>query len=222
MVQRVRRRPQSRDEGRAEVLARAATAIAQHGFHGMSMRALASATQRSLAGFYHLFESKEDILFALQRGAFETLIEGTERALGQVATPHARLHTFVRQHAEFCIAHPDVLRVLVHEAATLPPAHRAVMRDLKHKYFLLGRGVVADVMKRGEKSAQETGSKHEALDPAEVERVTYCMFGMLNWIYGWYEADRHGSAEDVTDTIVGLVMHGVEPALPKHKNGGRP
>jgi len=65
---------QRRERVREEILEAAASAIAAHGYHGMSMRDLAKATDRSLASFYNYFASKEDVLFALQSRAFENLI----------------------------------------------------------------------------------------------------------------------------------------------------
>ena len=78
---------------RAEILAAAAQAIAKHGFHGMSMRELARTTGRSPASFYNYFESKEELLFSVQRDAFATLLESAES---------------VRPTLEFCLATPGV------------------------------------------------------------------------------------------------------------------
>ena len=47
-----------REAGRQAFLAAAATAIAQRGYHGMSMRELARATGRSVGVFYNYFTSK--------------------------------------------------------------------------------------------------------------------------------------------------------------------
>ncbi len=44
---------------------------------------------------------------------------------------------------------------------------------------------------------------------AALERATYSMFGMLNWIYGWYEPARHGTPHEVARTIHRIAMSGV-------------
>ena len=186
-----------RDDLRADVLEGAATPIARHGYHGMSMRDLAKATGKSLASFYHLFESKEDILFEIQSQAFERLISTAERALAEVHDPVGQLQIFVLNHVRYFAEQPDVMRVLVHEAAALPKSHRALIRALKQRYFEIARDIVRALV------APDRG-----VDALELERITYSVFGMLNWIYGWYEPARHGPPEQLARTIQHLALHG--------------
>lgn len=188
-----------RDDLRADVLEGAATPIARHGYHGMSMRDLAKATGKSLASFYHLFESKEEILFALQSQAFERLISTAERALVEVHDPVGQLQIFVLNHVRYFAEQPDVMRVLVHEAAALPKSHRALIRALKQRYFEIARDIVQALV------ARDTS---HGVDALELERITYSVFGMLNWIYGWYEPARHGPPEQLARTIQHLALHG--------------
>lgn len=199
----------SRDDGRAEVLARAAVAISRHGYHGMTMRDLAKATGRGLASFYHLFQSKEDILFELQSQAFEQLQDSAERALAEVPAPVGRLQIFVLNHVRYFVEQPDVMRVLVQEASALPRPRRTEIRAQKQRYFELGQGVLRVVIE----------AKNPTLGEPELERMTYSMFGMLNWIYGWYEPARHGSPEELARTIEHMVLYGASAPPPDHDAG---
>lgn len=204
------RRLQTAERGRDAVLRRAAIEIAERGYHGMSMRELARATGRGLASFYRLFLSKEDILFELQRRAFEELCESAEACVGGAPGDAggrreelARLRRFVDNHVRFVVADPARMRVLVQEAAALPPASRAAIRALKQRYFELGAGLLARAAARG-----------GAGDTAEAERAAYCMFGMLNWIFGWYEPARHGGPDEIAATIFALVTRGIGADAP--------
>lgn len=186
-----------RDDLRADVLQGAATPIARHGYHGMSMRDLAKATGKSLASFYHLFQSKEEILFELQSQAFERLISTAERALAEVHDPVGQLQIFVLNHVRYFAEQPDVMRILVHEAATLPKPRRGLIRALKQRYFEIARDVVRTLVARD-------------VDALELDRITYGVFGMLNWIYGWYVPARHGPPEQLARTIQRLALHGTD------------
>ncbi len=196
-----RHQPQDR---RREILEAAARAIAEHGYYGMSMRALAKATGKSLATAYNYFSSKEEILFALQKEAFETLIGAADRALAGVEPAGSRLYVFILNHISYFTAHAEVMRVLIHEAGSLPPAKRRAIRKLKRDYFEIGREVIARLLKEGGDPA----------DAAEIERVSYSLFGMLNWIYSWYEPDRHGGAQDLARTMHQLVLCGAVTSCP--------
>ncbi len=197
---------------RAGILEAAADAIAENGFHGMTMRGLARATGRGLASFYNYFSSKEDVLFSLQTGAFETLTSSLMAALEHVDDPIERLYLFVLNHVRYLAEHRSVMRVLVHEASALPAGRRKKVRLLKEGYFHIVRDIVASIVEAGCHSPGAAGAA--GLDPAEVERVTYSVFGMLNWSYGWYDAQRHGTPEDVARTIHAVAVCGLVARCP--------
>ncbi len=189
---------------RAGLVAAAARAFAERGYHGVSMRDLAREVGRSPATFYSHFDSKEDLLFSLQQDAFDTLLETSRAALEGLVDPTERLYAFILNHVRYFTAHPDVMRVLIHEASALPPRRREAIRRRKLAYYALGREIIGDL-------AGRDGAVADA--GAELERTTYCAFGMLNWIYGWYAPDEHGSPEEIARTIHRIALHGV--AMPR-------
>ncbi len=197
---------------RLEILEAAATAIAEHGYYGMTMRGLARATGRGLATFYNYYSSKEDLLFSLQTEAFETMTGSVEAALEDVAEPVDRLYVFVFNHLHYTAEHRSVMRVLVTEAAALPAGKRKTVRLLKEAYFNICRDIVASILADGCSAPGASGVS--TLDPHEVERITYSVFGMLNWSYGWYDPRQHGTPADVTKTIHGLALCGLVACCP--------
>ena len=203
---------------RVEILEAAAAAIAEHGFHGMSMRGLASATGRGLASFYNYFSSKEEVLFSLQTDAFKTLTSSLNAALENVNDPVERLYIFVFNHVRYLAEHRSVMRVLVHEASALPAGRRKKVRLLKEGYFQIVMDIVASILAAGCKSPGAEGAA--SLDPAEVERVTYSVFGMLNWSYGWYDPQHHGTPQDVARTIHAVAVCGLVARCPHRSAQG--
>lgn len=208
----MRERAQRRAQTRKEIVEAAARAIAQHGYHGMSMRDLAKATDRSLAGFYNYFASKDDVLFALQKEAFETLVATTQRALTEVRDSAARLYVFIHNHIRYFAEHPDVMRVLVHEASALPPSRRRVIRAVKEQYFEIGREIVRAVVEEG--CGSPGAIPRGNVDDLELERATYSVFGMMNWVYGWYEPKQHGPPGEVARTIHRITLCGLVARCP--------
>jgi AcrR family transcriptional regulator len=199
-------------QGQQDILGAAAHLLASHGYHGMSMRDLARDTGMSLANLYNYFGSKEDLVFALQTRAFEALIATAEQALASVLSPEARLYAFIRNHVRYITTNRDVTRVLVEEAGELPPKRRRAVRELKERYFSIGHDIVAAITEAGcgVAGAVPLG----AATDEDVERSTYNIFGMLNWIYGWYREDRHGPAEDVARSIHRLALCGLVARCP--------
>ena len=188
---------------RHEILEVAATAIAEHGFHGMTMRGLARATGKGLASFYNYFPSKDEVLFSLQVESFETMTRSVKAALENVADPVDRLYVFVLNQLRFSAEHKSVMRVLVHEASALPAGKRNTVRLLKEGYFNICRDIIVAIYV----SSGLEDIAHP--DAAEVERITYSIFGMLNWSYGWYDPNIHGTPQDVARTIHALAVGGL-------------
>jgi AcrR family transcriptional regulator len=203
-------RGERKEEGRVDILQAASGLLAQYGYHGMSMRDLAASTGMSLANLYNYFGSKEDLLFALQTRAFETLIAMAEQVNATIEPGESRLHAFIFTHVRYVTGHSDAMRVLVEEAGELPPKHRQAVRAMKERYFRLGLEIVREVVERG--CAKAPGGA--AMDEAALERATYSIFGMLNWVYAWYDPARHGPAQEVARSIHGLALCGLVARCP--------
>lgn len=185
---------------RTEILRAAAHAFAERGYHGVSMRELARETGKAPATFYNHFTSKDDLLYLLQRDAFDELIAAACAAIVEHRDPSARLLAFIANHVAYVERNPDIMRVLVHEAAALSDARRAAVKDRKRTYFDLARSLLLELLAAG-------------TNDLEAERATYCFFGMLNWTYGWYDPERHGSPTDLARTIHGIALRGLAAPL---------
>jgi AcrR family transcriptional regulator len=186
------------EQARTEILTAAADLIAQGGFHGMSMRDLAAATDRALASLYTYFDSKEGVLFALQAGAFEALLESARHAVSLAETGEGRLYAFIANHVSYVTEHRNVMRVLVHEASALDADQRRRLRALKDAYFEIARDLLA---------ALRTPDSHGS--ERELELETYSVFGTINWVFAWYDPARHGSPFEVAATLHRMTMSGL-------------
>lgn len=189
-----------------EILSAAAQMVAERGFHGMSMRDLAKATGRNLSSLYNDFANKEALLLAIQLRAFESLNHAVEAACCAVSDPRGKLYAFIYQHVRYVVDHSAVMRVLVSEAGALGPEQRAQVRVLKVRYYRQLQPIVQAL----------AGAE---VAPLVVERATYHLFGMLNWLYGWYEAERHGSVGELANSIYSMAICGISggcvaPVLP--------
>ena len=204
-------RPSRQHEGRLEILEAGARFSAQHGYHGMSMRDLAGAMGKSIAGFYNYYRSKEDVLFELQRRAFETLLESAQAAIDAAEHPRERLYAFILQHLQYVASHPDVMHVLVQEAGALPAERRQAIRASKERYFQMALKLVEDVV---DSRPSPSRRPRRRVGRTELERMTYALFGMINWTYGWYRPEQHGSPEQLARTIYGISLRGLRPEHP--------
>src|SRR5450755_4380036 len=104
---RSRRRSSSRppatrfDRRLGEILDHATEVFCTKGYEGASMRDLSRATGMSLAGLYYYFESKERLLFLIQKHTFTTILEELKARLEGVTDPSQCIRIFILNHLEY-------------------------------------------------------------------------------------------------------------------------
>ena len=184
------------DRRRENLLAVAARVFAARGYDRTTMRDLARTSRMSLAGMYYYVKGKEDLLFEIQKGCFERVRRGAEEAIAATAGAEERLLAFIRHHVTFFADHMDEMKVLSHEAESLTGAPLEVVRRLKRAYVDLCLGLLADLDAR---NGGERTNRHVA---------AYALFGMMNWIYTWYDPKGSVGVEELAESICRLFLNG--------------
>ena len=179
------------------ILLHSARIFAERGFAGASMRDISRATGVSLSGLYYYFESKQKLLYLIQNNAFSLVIERLERRLQHAHEPQARLRALVQNHIEYFLSHPNEMKVLSHEEEALEMPYRDEIAVIKRRYYASAREIFNAVAADGP----------EPVCGARVAVLS--LFGMMNWIYKWHNAEVDPTAEELTDAIVGIFLHGV-------------
>jgi len=203
---RRRGRPSRFDERREAILRGAARVFCRLGFDRASIRDVAAACGTSLAGLYYYTKGKQDLLCQIQRDCFERVLAGLEDRLRALSRPEARVRALVENHLSFFLANMDAMKVLAHEADSLTGRYRAPVDELKRRYVRIARDLVASL-----------GPRRSSRDPAVA---ALALFGMMNWIYTWYDRERDGDADALARAIGDLFLRGVLGG--SRRGGGRP
>src|SRR5450432_3013129 len=89
------------DQRLAEILTHATEVFCEKGYEGASMRDLSRTSGMSLAGLYYYFESKERLLFLIQKHTFTTIVQRLKDRLQGVSDPEDRVRTLIFNHLEY-------------------------------------------------------------------------------------------------------------------------
>jgi len=188
----------SRYDQKLEFILRSAARIfAEKSYHSTSMRDISRATNVSLAGLYHYCKSKEELLFLIQDNCFGRVLERLEQRLENVDDPIAKLGIFIENHLSFFAANMAEMKVLSHEAESLRGDLYTHVSTRKDTYTKLARKILHEV--------QETGNSKE---PIDLTVATYALFGMMNWIYNWYDPQGKLKVSDLADNVMKLFLNG--------------
>jgi len=160
------------------------------------MRDLSRACGMSLAGLYYYFESKERLLFLIQKHTFTTIVERLKSRLGSVTDPEQQVRIFVLNHLEYFLANSASMKVLSHEADALKNGFAAEVSAIKREYYRICVGLM-DELKRDR--GLEFSTRIAVLS----------LFGMMNWIYTWHNLRVDADAEQLARQMSDIFLHGV-------------
>lgn len=186
------------DRQLARVLEHAAQIFCEKGYEGASMRDLSRASGMSLAGLYHYFESKEELLYLIQKHTFRTIIENLRERLRTASDPEERVRVFVENHLEYFLANKEAMKVLTHEDETLKNGRGAEVRAIKREYYRICLDLLEDLKRT--KGLQFSG-----------RLAVLSLFGMMNWFYTWHNPRVDANARSLADEMSGIFLYGVLP-----------
>lgn len=181
---------------RDRLLESAVELFATQGFAGASIRDLARSTGMSLAGLYHHFASKEDILFEIQKGAFEQLLAPLAD-LERSVPARKRLEFFVSNHIGFFSIQTTKMKLLSHELTALGGERRVTIDRLRTRYYQICLEAVSDLL-------EQTGRTD--ISPRVA---TMALFGMINWIYRWYPRPTDPEPDELARQMLDLFQFGL-------------
>src|SRR5450432_1721096 len=142
----LRAAPASRYDRRlAEILAHATDVFCEKGYEGASMRDLSRSSGMSLAGLYYYFESKERLLYLIQKHTFRTIIERLKTRLQTVEDPEGRIRVFIVNHIEYFLVNQQAMKVLSHEDDALKNYFGSEVAGLKREYYRICVGLLDDL-----------------------------------------------------------------------------
>jgi AcrR family transcriptional regulator len=160
------------------------------------MRDLSRASGMSLAGLYHYFESKEELLYLIQKHAFQTIIENAREKLKQSSDPEERLRLFVENHLEYFLANKEAMKVLTHEDETLKNGRGSQVRAIKREYYRICFDLLEDLRTSND---LEFSSRLAVLS----------LFGMINWIYTWHNPRVDANAKALAAQMGDIFLQGI-------------
>ena len=184
------------DRRLAKILAHATNVFCEKGYEGASMRDLSRSSGMSLAGLYYYFESKEKLLYLIQKHTFTTIVERLRERLDQVEDPAERIRVFILNHLEYFLANQKAMKVLSHEDDVLKNGFGSEIAGIKREYYRTCMELLDDFKRvRG----LQFSSRIAVLS----------LFGMMNWIYTWYNPRADANAKDLSRQMGDIFLQGI-------------
>jgi TetR/AcrR family transcriptional regulator, cholesterol catabolism regulator len=193
------------DRRLGHILDHATEVFCEKGYEGASMRDLSRATGMSLAGLYYYFESKERLLFLIQKHTFTTILEKLKALLENVTDPEQRIRLFILNHLRYFVSNQQGLKVLSHEDESLKNGLSSEIAGIKREYYRICLELMEDLRRK------------RGLD-FNTRTAVMSLFGMINWIYTWYNPRVDGNAAALAEQMGNIFLTGITSGGSSRKN----
>ena len=198
------------DQRLAEILKHATEVFYEKGYEGASMRDLSRATGTSLAGLYYYFESKERLLYLIQKHTFKTIVERLKERLQNSSDPEQRIRIFILNHLEYFLDNREAMKVLSHEDDALKNGFGQEIAAIKREYYR----ICVELLERFKEAKRlEFKSRIAVLS----------LFGMMNWIYTWHNPRVDADAQELARQMGDIFLQGIcaAPTVTSKRSGAR-
>lgn len=184
------------DRQLGKILEHATEVFCEKGYAGASMRDLSRATGMSLAGMYHYFGSKDRLLYLIQKHTFSTILSRLRNRLSQSSDPQHGIRAFIDNHLEYFLQHQQAMKVLSHEDDVLGGEYGDEIARIKREYYQTCRELL-------DRYKKEKGLEFDS------RTAVLSLFGMMNWIYTWYNPRLDGKADRLAQDMSNIFFRGI-------------
>jgi AcrR family transcriptional regulator len=208
----VRTRTAPDAEGGEALLRVALSLFVEQGYHGASMRDIATRAGVSVSAAYHYFPSKADMLRTIMIRVTEDLIADLAAARdGAGPDPAAQLAAVARAHVLLHTRRQDESFIGNSELRSLAPADRRKVVALRDRVGQVFKDIVAEGCRRG---------VFQQPDSAETVRA---ILTMCTAVAGWYRANGPDEPEIVAGRYAALALrlvgHDLRPRAARGASG---
>ncbi len=202
-------RPRSNafDGIRQHILDRAATLFAAHGYARTTMDGVAAACGVTKPTLYHYVRDKDDLLACIVDQHLDRLIEVVVNVRRQRPRAEDELQWLVMAFLQEYAGSRDKHRVLTEDVKFLPEHERLRVVDKERE--LLGALVDALCVHRPEWKRQQMATP-----------VALLLFGMINWLFTWWDPAGPLGPEALGRLIDDLLANGLAGLSPSAVHAG--
>ena len=197
------------DRRLARILVHATNVFCDKGYAAASMRDLSRASGVSLSGLYYYFESKEELLYLIQKHTFSTIVDRLHQRLDEATDPGERIRMFILNHLGYFLANQKAMKVLSHEDEVLKNGFNSEIAAIKREYYRICIELLDGYkLARGLEFSSRT--------------AVLTLFGMMNWIYTWYNPRVDGDAAELAREMGDIFLQGIGTVPSKGLQKKRP
>ncbi|SIS45664.1 TetR/AcrR family transcriptional regulator [Salimicrobium flavidum] len=185
---------------REDIIQTALELFDTYGFHRVSVNQIVKAAGTSKGGFYHYFQSKDELLFVIHDTFITYVLKEAEVATNTHHSPTDQIQAIIQAFVHVFDLYQSHITVFYQESNYVDSSYEEEINRKRDRF----KEKIFTVVKEGQEQRE---FRHEL--PAEVTGMA--ILGMVNWINKWYRRDGEYTIEQIADVFTDLVLHFLLP-----------
>ncbi|SDX41044.1 TetR/AcrR family transcriptional regulator [Salimicrobium album] len=185
---------------REEIIQTALKLFDAQGFHRVSVNQIVKEAGTSKGGFYHHFQSKDELLFVIHDTFITYVLKEAEAATETHQSPVEQIQEIIRSFVHVFDLYQSHITVFYQESNYVDETFEDEINRKRDQF----KDKVIAVVKRG----QEEGEFRHELPP---EITGMAILGMVNWLNKWYRREGSHTIEEIAEVFTDLVLHFLLP-----------
>lgn len=178
---------------RTDILAAAATLFSEQGYHGTSIREIATASHVKLGSLYVHMSSKEQLLWEIVNHAADVFLAQVE-LIPWDAPIEWQLTVLVHAHLWVMAREPFDVTVFLQEWRFLNPVLREQIRLKRKAYEISFQRVI------------EEGTRQGIFRVDDTRVATLFVLSALNWTYQWLRSEHDLTIEQLAASYTNFIL----------------
>ncbi|GAA0496434.1 TetR/AcrR family transcriptional regulator [Salinibacillus aidingensis] len=170
----------------------------QYGFHGVTVNDIVQHSRTSKGGFYHHFQSKDELLFMIHDTFITYVLAKADEAISTYEKPALQLHAIIQSFVKVFDLYKPHISVFYQESNYLKPHFDQLIKRKRDQF----KQMIFQVIQQGQSSGEFRASL-----PAEITGMS--ILGMVNWTYKWYQKDGEKTIEEIAHTFSDIILQGI-------------
>jgi len=180
----------------------AAELFSTRGYLATSIDDIAEAARISKGKVYYYFKSKAEILHFVCSKYVQLDLENLEESLKQKQDTLEKIRYIINHHISHYTTHTFAAKTLIKEAYSLPQKYLKQVKAMERQYFEITANVISQFP--GVNERKEI-----------VTTLTFTLYGMMNWVYSWYDPKGRVKPNELSDLIFRIFTSGIRYGMLK-------
>ncbi|MBM7691372.1 AcrR family transcriptional regulator [Peribacillus deserti] len=177
-----------------------------HGFHGVTVSQIVAESGTSKGGFYHHFQSKDELLYVIHDYFISYVLTKAKEADSSSKNPTEKLQKIIQSFVKVFHLYKPHISVFYQESIYLKPEYTEEIKKKRDSY----KKLIFKCLEEGKESGEFRSEV-----PVDITGMT--ILGMVNWTYKWYQPGGEKTIEDIGNIFVDLILNSLLTEQAKQK-----